>query len=235
MTASLKEIKSAIREDFKNRRLTYQKAAELLNTSSGTVGNMLSNDKRISQSFAKRLSDALGYDPSFLMYGLGELYLPGKGSIITDKSIFDAYVLGGDLRTLANESIFYRKTRTLLQIMNNKVAIEALDALIRDDYESYEELVLILKREYMFGLPLNINDPKAVELYHDIRQNMTMLEVESAKELMAAEEDILDGKITEIEVAVNRFRKKAEQILKMKLERDKLKMEKKTTNDKEVK
>lgn len=218
MTATLKEIKSAIREDFKLRRITYKRAAEKLETSSGTVGNMLSNDKRISQTFAKRLSDAFGYDPSFLMYGQGPLYLPGRGTIVTDKSIYDAYVLGGDFKELAKESVLIRRVKHLLLIMNNKVAIEALDAIIKDDEKRYSELVFLLKAEYGYGLPFDMSNPKAVQLYHEIRENMTMLEVESAKELVAAEEEIFSGRMTEVDVVVNRFRTKLEKALKAKRE-----------------
>lgn len=222
MAASIKEIKSAIRDDFKFRRITYQKAAEQLDTSSGTVGNLLSNDKRISQNFAKRLSDAYGYDPNFLLYGQGSLYLPGKGTLVTDKSIFDSYVLGGDFKVLAKESSVLRMVHHLLLVMNNKVAIEAFESLMRDDQKRYYELLEVLYNEYGYGLPVDTSNQEAVQIYHYVRENMASLEVESAKELVALEQEIFAGKVSEVDVAVGRFRKKAERALKAKVEMMKL-------------
>ena len=224
MTATLKEIKSAIREDFKFRRITYKIAAEKLETSSGTVGNMLSNDKRISQNFAKRLSDAFGYDPNYLMYGEGPLYLPGRATLVVDKSIYDAYVLGGDLKKLAKESVLIRRVSHLLRILNNKVAIEAFDAIIKEDDKRYSELVDLLKVEYGYGLPFDMSNPQAVQLYHEIRDNMTMLEVESAKELVVAEQEIYSGRMTELDVEMKRYRAKLEKALKAKREMTKQEM-----------
>lgn len=226
MPVTLKEIKGAIREDFKLRRITYKMAAEKLETSSGTVGNMLSNDRRISQTFAKKLSDTFGYDPNFLMYGEGPLYLPGRGTIVTDKSIYDAYVLGGDFSTLAKESVWIRRARYLFQIMNNKIAIEALDAIDKKDEKRYSELVTLLKDEYGFiELPFHMRDEESISIYREVRKTMTMYEVEAAKELFAAELEIYEGRLTDIDVAVNRYRAKLERAMAGKIKMDIAKQE----------
>jgi transcriptional regulator with XRE-family HTH domain len=215
MAASIKDIKKAIAEDIKSRRKTYEDVAKDLGSTRHTIGNLLSNDKRISQNFAKKFADAYGYDPNFLLYGEGQLYAPGQGAVIKDPDFGNGvpYVLGGKYeKTIQSRKL--RSAAYLLQILNNKLAIEAFDAMVQDNEDKYKECVNLLVADYGYDFPFDKRDPKAVDRYLKVRETLTMLEVDAAKELVVLEEEIHAGKVTEMEVVTERFRKKAERTLK---------------------
>ena len=55
---SVKEICEAVSADLKERRITQQKAAEMIGTTKQTVANQLSGKKRFSANMAQKYCDA---------------------------------------------------------------------------------------------------------------------------------------------------------------------------------
>lgn len=218
MSLTNKEICEAISADWKKRRITHQMAADKIGTTKQTVSNQLTGRRRFSQNMAKKFSDAFGYSLSWLLFGEGEMFKEGHGHFEIDHDEKAVYFTG-NFESIMKEGRKLRMAERLLEILNNKVAISAFRAYIDENYDEYEKLRDMLESEYGYNLPHFSNDPKRLAAYRQMRQFLTEAETKAAKELVAIEHEVAEGKAIAIDAEVERFRKKLE-ILKQAYEQD---------------
>ena len=67
------QVASAVKADLKNRRVTQKQLASDVGISQQWLAKLLCGDNYISETWALRLEDILGYNPEFLMTGKGSL------------------------------------------------------------------------------------------------------------------------------------------------------------------
>ena len=207
----LTEICKAVSSDFKKRRITHQKAAEMVGSTKQTITNQLSGKKRFSVNMADKFSSAFGYDTDFLLYGHGDLYREGRGVILSNgrnnNSIPNLYYIGYQDEPFKYSRQF-RVAERIIEILNNKVAIKAFHAYMSDDFDEYEELISILENDYAYNLPKNGFTPEQTKALRYYRQWFTEMETKAAKELVLIEQKAASGEIIDVDEEVNRFRKR---------------------------
>lgn len=75
---SAEEVSEFIKEDFRIRGITYEKAAEKLGIKRQVVSTQLSNRHYLGGKSARKYSEAFGYCEPFLLYGMGTFYKDPK-------------------------------------------------------------------------------------------------------------------------------------------------------------
>ena len=195
------EICQAIAADFKMRGLTHETAAEKLETTKQTVSNQISGKKKFSVKTAQKYSEAFGYSLEFLLFGKGNLYAPGRGVAITRPGQLPELYMD---TSVMNEGRKVRTAVRILEILNNQTAIAAYQAALEDDAERYNELYDRLVKEFAWDIPF-VNGNK--EALMKIRKFFADAHEKAAKELIQAERDVWEGKVVDIEVMLERYRR----------------------------
>ncbi len=196
-----KEICGAVAADLKAHRITHKMAAEKIGKSKQTVTNQLSGKRRFSIAMAGLYSEAFGYSTEFLLFGKGELRPQTEATDQDQKAPAELF----------DESKKIEAARTLLDILNNKLAIAAYSAFLVGDYSKYIELKDILEKDFAYNVPANsaINKEWA-ETLAKVRSFFTAAETESARDLTLIEKRVAAGEALDIDAEVDRFRKKLE-------------------------
>ena len=208
MALTLKEVCQEIRDDFKNRRITQQFAADLLGTTKQTVANQLSGKKKFSSQMAKKFSEKFGYSLEWLLFGEGQMYKNGMGAGGFNADGLPYYYLS-NVDELVKEGRKLRAAERLIEILNNKVAISAFRAFMTGNYEEYEELCSILESDYAYNIPQSVaHDPKTLQALRFTRQYFTDVETKAAKELVIIEQKAALGDLIDIDAELARFRKR---------------------------
>lgn len=204
---TLKEICAEISADFKRRRITHQQAADKIGTTRQTVANQLSGKKRFSTNMAQKFSEALGYNPDFLLFGTGNLYRPGFAAYIPGQGKLPEILMNVN-DPIMRESQLLSRMDYILKIINNKVAIECFEAAYREDWEESDRLADILVKDFCYDIPVLTRDPKITKAFRDMREFFRKAEIESAKELVQIEQQAAQGEVIEIDAELERFKKK---------------------------
>lgn len=213
MPLTTAEICAMIAADFKKRRITHKVAADKIGTTKQTISNQISGKKRFSKNMAQKFSSAFGYSPAWLLYGDGEMFLAGHGYIGKDGENNLPYFVG-NFEPILKESQTIRMAERIIEILNNKIAIEAFRAFIKGDYEQYHELIEILESDYAYNLPQTIwNNPDLTKRLRQTRQFFTDAETAAAKDLVLIEQKAANGEIIDVDAELDRFK---EQLLKIK-------------------
>lgn len=70
-----------VRADWMNRGLRLQDAAAMLNSPRASLSAIMSKKERyLGINMASRMAEAFGYDPTFLLSGVGELFKAEAGT-----------------------------------------------------------------------------------------------------------------------------------------------------------
>ena len=204
---SVKEICEAVSADLKERRITQQKAAEMIGTTKQTVANQLSGKKRFSSNMAQKYCDALGYSIEFLLYGEGPLYAPGRLIWHPRPGTFPE-LLGRQDDPVMKQSRLLTHAAHILEIMNDKVAIESFEKAVAGEDEEAETLIDILTNRYCYDVPVLLKDPKVTKAFREMREFFRRAEIASAKELVQIEQKAALGELIDVDAEVERFRKR---------------------------
>jgi DNA-binding XRE family transcriptional regulator len=206
-TLPLKEICTEISSDLKSRRITQKLAAEMLGTTKQTIANQLSGKKRFSINMAKKFCDKLGYSIEFLLYGRGPLYAPGKYLWHSRPGTFPE-LLGRENDPVMRESYNCHNAAHILEIINDKVAIECFEKGVAGDYEECNRLMKILTSRYCYDIPAMTKDPRITKAFREMREWFRKAEVESAKRLIIIEQKAALGEIIDIDAELERFKER---------------------------
>ena len=172
-----------------------------MGTTKQTVSNQISGKKKFSVKTAQKYSDAFGYSLEFLLFGKGNLYAPGRGVAITRPGQLPELYMD---TSVMNEGRKVRTAVRILEILNNQTAIAAYQAALEDDAERYNELYDRLVKEFAWDIPF-VNGNK--EALMKIRKFFADAHEKAAKELIQAERDVWEGKVVDIEVMLERYRR----------------------------
>lgn len=211
---SVQDICSALKQDFKARRMTYADVAEKIGTSAQVINNQMQGKKQFSKNLVQKLADKFGYSTDFLLFGSGNLYAEGHGFVDTSE-IPPSF--NGNLAPVFQQSAAIKAAKRLLDILNNKIAIAAFDAALNDDNDEYDTLLRRLKDDYgYFDTLYGYLTPEGRKVWAQLRESYTKIEVAAAKDLIRIENEVrenenLSDKFLDFEV--KRFRDKAQRIL----------------------
>lgn len=204
---TLKEICEEVSADFKRRRITHQQAADKIGTTRQTVANQLSGKKRFSTNMAQKFSNALGYNPEFLLFGTGNLYKPGFAAYIPGRGKLPQILMNAE-DPIMRESKLLSRMDYILKIINNKVAIECFEAAHREDWDESDRLADILVHDFCYDIPVLTSNPKITKAFRDMREFFRKAEIESAKELVQIEQRAAAGEVIDVDAEMERFKKK---------------------------
>ena len=213
MARTAKEIRDAISSDWKFRRITHQIAADKVGTTKQTISNQMSSNKPFSVKMAHKFAEAFGYDECFLLYGKGDLYAEGCGMFYirtgkdADTGMPALYYMGYE-----NDSFNYgrklRVAKRIIEILNNKVAVSAFNAYMREDYEEYDKLIKILESDYAYNCVIHGVKEEYFKAMQAMRQWFTDMETKAAKELVIIEQKAAKGELINVDAEVDRFRRR---------------------------
>ena len=204
---TLPEVCKEISADLKSRRITQKAAAEMMGTTKQTVANQLSGKKRFSANMAEKFHDKLGYSLEFLLYGRGEMYAPGRLIWHPKPGTFPE-LLGRVNDPIMTHSSIMRRCEHILEIINDKVAMECFEKAYEGDWDESDELMDILTSRYCWDIPLMTSNPKATQAFRNMREFFRAIEVNAAKELVQIEQKAAQGEIVDVDALVERFRKR---------------------------
>lgn len=212
MSLTTSEICAMITADFKKRRITHKVAADRIGTTKQTISNQISGKKRFSKNMAQKFSAAFGYSLAWLLYGEGEMFIPGHGYLGDDGETNTPYFVG-NFEPVFKESRTIQMAERIIEVLNNKVAISAFRAYIDGDYEQYHELIKILEHDYAYDLPQIVwKNPELTQKLRRIRQFFTEAETQAAKDLVLIEQNAANGEIIDVDAELERFKKQLLQI-----------------------
>lgn len=203
----IKEICNAISSDLKSRRITQKQAAEMIGTTKQTVANQLQGKKRFSANMAQKFNEKLGYSIEFMLYGQGPLYAPGRLIWHPRPGSFPE-LLGRQDDPIMKESINCKTAAHILEIINDKLAIECFEKCVAGDAEESDRLMEILVSRYCYDIPVLTRDPKVTKAFRDMRDWFRQVEILSAKKLILIEEQAAKGEIVDVDAEVERFRER---------------------------
>lgn len=206
-TLTLQEVCKEISADLKSRRITQKAAAELLGTTKQTIANQLSGKKRFSANMAQKFHEKLGYSIEFILYGRGEMYAPGRLIWHPRPGTFPE-LLGRVDDPILKHSQIMRTCKHILEIINDKVAIECFDKAFEGDWDASNEMMDILTSRYCWDIPIMTQNPKTTQAFRNLREFFRTIEIESAKELVMIEQKAAQGEIIDVDALVDRFRKR---------------------------
>lgn len=204
---TLPEVCKEISADLKSRRITQKAAAEMMGTTKQTVANQLSGKKRFSANMAEKFHDKLGYSLEFLLYGRGEMYAPGRLIWHPRPGTFPE-LLGRVNDPIMTHSSIMRRCEHILEIINDKVAMECFEKAYEGEWDESDELMDILTDRYSWDVPVMTSNPKATKAFRYMREYFRTVEVEAAKELVQIEQKAALGEIVDVDALVDRFRKR---------------------------
>lgn len=203
----IKEICNAISSDLKSRRITQKQAAEMIGTTKQTIANQLQGKKRFSANMAQKFNEKLGYSIEFMLYGQGPLYAPGRLIWHPRPGSFPE-LLGRQDDPIMKESINCKTAAHILEIINDKLAIECFEKCVAGDAEESNRLMEILVSRYCYDIPVLTRDPKVTKAFRDMRDWFRQVEILSAKKLILIEEQAAKGEIVDVDAEVERFRER---------------------------
>lgn len=206
----LRNVCLTLKNDFKARKLTYRDVALEVGMSPKSFNNQMMGKLPFSNKLIQNLVNHFGYNPNFLISGTGHLYPvynPFNHSDGTPPNVYN------DMQRLGFEMEALGAAEKLLNILNNKLAIEAFHAISNDEHEKYKMLLQRLKDD--FGYYDNLYGsltPIGRVQWQKNREAYTKIEVEHAMHL-AELENILDSnngtkQDIDIDFEVNRFKEK---------------------------
>lgn len=203
----IKERCKTISSDLKSRRITQKQAADLIGTTKQTIANQLSGKKRFSVNMAQKFNEKLGYSIEFLLYGQGPLYASGRLIWHPIPGSFPE-LLGRADDPILKESAICKTAMHLLEIINDKLAIECFEKCLRGDIEESNRLMDILVDRYGYDIPMLSSDSKRTNEFREMRQWFRKVEVLSAKKLILIEQKAAKGEIVDVDAEVERFRER---------------------------
>lgn len=203
----IKDICKAISSDLKSRRITQKQAAEMIGTTKQTVANQLMGKKRFSANMAQKFNEKLGYSIEFMLYGQGPLYAPGRLIWRSRPGSFPE-LLGRQDDPIMKESINCNTAAHILEIINDKIAIDCFEKCVAGDEEESARLMNVLVSRYGYDIPKLSRDPKILKAFREMRDWFRRVEILSAKKLILIEAEAAEGKIIDVDAEVERFRER---------------------------
>ena len=123
--------------DFKRKRLTHAMAAEKAGFGcKQSISNILSSHKYMSRYHAEKFSEAFGYNPKFLMTGIGNLFrdeqdtMPEECSHMTLNTLGVPYTIT-DGTTAGDMNVLLNWIRRIFSKQNNKEGLDIYPELYR--------------------------------------------------------------------------------------------------------
>lgn len=203
----LKDICKTVSADLKARRITQKRAGEMIGTSKQVIANQLSGKRRFSVNMAEKFSDKLGYSTDFLLYGKGPLYAPGKLIWHSRPGSMSA-LLGREDDPIMKAGMVYNRAALILEILNDKVAIECFEKAYEGDWKESDRLEKILIDRYSYNIPLMISNPNVTKAFRELRDLCRKIEVLSAKRLVLIEQKAALGEVILVDELVERFKER---------------------------
>lgn len=204
---NIRDICKTVSADLKSRRITQKQVAEMVGTTKQTIANQLSGKKRFSDNMAQKFSDFLGYNPNFLLYGFGPLHLPGRLECHPNPAPTPLLFAAID-DNMIQESLNCRTAAHILEIINDKLAIECFQKAISGNHEESNKLMALLESRYCYNIPLLTKDPKITLAFRQMRNNFRHFEILSAKKLVIIEQKAALGELIDVDAEVERFRER---------------------------
>lgn len=102
-----KQIADNIRAYFRSQNLTLVDVAKIFGQTKGAISNQLNSSAPFGGGVAKKWADEFGFNPSYLMFGEGELFAAVPESAAAPKASGDVVLPGAvvDLYTNMSETI----------------------------------------------------------------------------------------------------------------------------------
>lgn len=179
----------------------------MIGSTKQTVANQLCGKRRFSINMAQKYNEKLGYSIEFLLYGQGPLYAPGRliwhprpGSL--------PELLGRADDPMMKEMRIIAIASHILEIINDKIALECFEKAVKGDNEESDRLMDILEERYGYNIPILTRDPKITKAFRELRDWCRGVEILAAKRLVLIEQKAALGEIDEVEAEVERFRQR---------------------------